>query len=134
MCFLMLLGALILLLVTIFIKSALVVLPWTATATVVAGLAAFQLGIRVGRTPARRAAMGALGTLALAFAFGYLGYGVVPPSVPPPKKGFAELTELPEPTADDLRQMFPIHLAIWGGAAAMLVGRRCYQHGRGAVS
>lgn len=132
MCLLMLLGFSILLMVTLFVKSAVMLLPWTATSTILAGLIALQLGKRLGRTPGARAAVGTLGTLALTFAVGYLGYWLLPPAAPPEKTGWAALLEAPEPAAQDLGQLFPIHLAIWAAVAAKMVGGWCYQHARGS--
>jgi hypothetical protein len=117
----------ILALVTVFMKSAVILLPWTASSTILAGLAALQLGKWLGLTPGARAAVGAQGTLALTFAVGYLAYWLIPPVAPPEKTSWAALWVVPEPTAHDLWQMFPIHLAIWAVAAATVVGGWCYQ-------
>ena len=131
LCLLCILTFLILSLVTLFVKSAVILLPWTATSTILAALAALQLGKWLGRTSRERAAVGVVGTLALAFAFGYLGYWLIPPVAPPATKGLAALAD-PEPTAEDLWGIFPIHLAIWGAVGTTIVGGLCYQYGRGS--
>lgn len=132
MCLLMFLGGAILLMVTLFVKSAMILLPWTATSTILAGLIALQLGKWLGRTPRSQAAVAGLGTLALSFAIGYLAYSVRPPGVPPQPAGLAALLEAPEPTAQDLWHMFPVHLAIWAIMAAKIVDGWCNQHVRTA--
>ena len=127
MCLLMVVGFLILLFVTLFVKSAVILLPWTVPATILAALSGMQVGQRLGRTPSARAALGVVATLALACAFGYLAYWLIPPMAPPPKQGWDVLLEPPEPASRDLWQMFPIHLTIWAAVAAKIVGGWCYR-------
>lgn len=127
MCLVMLLGGLILLSLVIFVKSALLLLPWTGTAVVLAGLSGVQLGKLAGRSQASRAAVSVASSLVLTVAFGYLGYWLLPPAAPPQKQGLQELLEFPDPTQADLLQMLPIHLAIVGVMGSLVVSRWWYR-------
>jgi hypothetical protein len=115
--------------VTAFVKSALILLPWTATSALLAGWAAYQLG-KGGDTEGERVTIGVVATLVLAFAFGYLGYVMITPTARPPRHGLEAVLEFPEPAAADLWQAFPVHLTIWAAVVACVVGRWCYRYRR----
>lgn len=116
--------------VTAFVKSAVILLPWTAASALLAGWAAYQLG-KGGRAEGERATIGVVATFVLTFAFGYLGYVMFTPAARPPRHGLEAVLEL-ELSAADLRQAFPVHLTIWAAVVACVVGRWCYRYRREA--
>jgi hypothetical protein len=119
----MVLGGLILLLLVIFVKSAFLLLPWTITAAVIAGLSGIGLGILAGRSRASGSAVSVVSSFALTIGYGYLGYWLVPPTAPPQKQGLDFLLQGPEPKQEDLWQLLPIHLAIVAIIVALIVSR-----------
>jgi hypothetical protein len=127
MCLVMAIGALILLLVIVFVKSALILLPWTITAMVLAGLSGVALGKLVDHSRKLAAIVGIISSLVLTIAFGYLGYWLIPPTAPPQKQGYEILLALPEPSQADLRQMLPIHLTISAVLSALVVSSYFYR-------
>jgi hypothetical protein len=120
----LLLGGLLLLFLVLFVKSALLLLPWTLTAGVLAGVAGIGLGKQAGRSRASATAVRVGTTLLLTFAFGYLACWLVPPTAPAPKQGVEALLEVPEPRQADLWQMLPVHLGIVSVLSALVVSQR----------
>ncbi|MFT3882785.1 MAG: hypothetical protein QM703_24420 [Gemmatales bacterium] len=127
MCLLMIFGGMILLIAAIFVKSALVLLPWTISAGVLAGLSGVGLGKVVGRTKVTGATISVLASFALTIVFGYLGYWLITPPGAAPKQGLEQLLTMPEPTQKDLLEMLPIHLVIVGIITAIIVSRVWYR-------
>jgi hypothetical protein len=126
MCLTLLLGAAILLLLVLFAKSALVLLPWTITAAVLAGLCGIGLGRLAGLSRPIGAVLSVVTSIILTLVFGFLGYRLVPPTPPPPKEGLEALVSAPEPTRQDIRDMLPVHLCIVAVVGAMVVARIWY--------
>jgi hypothetical protein len=133
MCLLILLGFFILLLLALFAKSGQILLPWTISAAVLAALVSIGLGKLVGRSRARSAAISVASTIVLTFALGYAGYWLIPPTPPPQEQGLEALVKAPEPTGQDLRQMFPIHLGIAAILGALVMSRVSYVWSRNSV-
>ena len=117
--------------VVVFFKTAQILLPWTITATVLAGLATLAVSRLLRRElgPARLALT--LPTMvALTLCFGYMAWAVKPPRpIPakPPKEGLGAYVELlftfpePEMSKDDIRKMLPAHLTVAGLLGGVIV-------------
>lgn len=127
MCLVIVLGALILFVIVMFVKSAWILLPWTITATAVAGLSGLGLARLAGRSRSAGATISIVSTIALTYGFGYFGYWLLPPKAPPEKQGFDQLLQLPDPGQDVLWQMLPYHLTICAAIGAMVVSRLWYK-------
>jgi hypothetical protein len=121
MCLTVILAVLLVLLLLVFMKSAVLLAPWTMTAAILAVVSGIGLGKLVSRSKGSGAVVCVVSTLMLTFAFGYLGYWLLPPTAPPSKPGLQGLVEGPEPTQGDLWQMFPVHLAIVSIIGAIVV-------------
>lgn len=130
MCLFILLIVLAYMLVVVFFETARILLPWTVSATILAGLAG--LGVRALVPPSSRfrTAAGFITTIILTIALGYLEFFLFPAKPPPqtpPKQNLEGLieamTELPKPdiSVEHLRTMLPIHLAIAGLIGAFFV-------------
>jgi len=123
----MLIGGLILLAIAVFMKSAFILFPWTIAATVLAALSGIGLGKLLGRSRGASTVVSVASSVILTFAFGYLGYWLLPPTAPPQKQGLEALLAPPEPSQQDLQGMFPIHLGISAVLGALVVGMACYR-------
>lgn len=116
--------------IIVFVETAVVVLPWTVTATLVAAILAVQFAKIQGRDSRHRASIAAIATFALTLALGFLGYAAIPPSAPSsPDARRAVLWGLPETTREEVRRMFPVHLSIWALGGASVSGIWCYRSG-----
>ena len=80
-----------------FVKSALLLLPWTITAAVLAGLFGMGLGMLAKSPRATGTTISVLSSFGLTFGFGYLGYWFIRPVAPPQKHGWEALLEQPNP-------------------------------------
>jgi hypothetical protein len=126
MCLSILLAVLIIIGLALFAKSGQILLLWTIAAMVLAALAGLGLRKLAGRSRGSRAAVSAVTTLVLTMAFGYLGYWLVQPTLPPQKQGIEAILQGPQPTQVDLQQMLPIHLGIAAILGALLVSLLWY--------
>ncbi|MFO0812610.1 MAG: hypothetical protein U0796_05295 [Gemmatales bacterium] len=127
MCLLMIFGGMAMLLMVVFIKSAMVLLPWTITAGVLAGLTGLGLGKLSRGSKSLKLGIGMACSLVLTVVYGYFGYMLIKPPGAVPRQGIEQLLTLPDPTQDDLWQMLPVHLAIVGIITAVIVSRYWYR-------
>ncbi len=109
-----------------FVKSALILLPWTITAAVLAGLSGMGLGMLAKTSRASGTAISVLSSFGLTFGFGYLGNWLIHPLAPEQKHGLEAVLDLPNPSQADLSNMFPIHLGITAVLCALVVSRLWY--------
>ena len=130
MCLFILLIVLAYLAVVVFFETARILLPWTISATILAGLAGLGVNTLLAPSARFRTAASCITTFVLTLALGYLGFWLIPPKPPPqtpPKQnleGLVEaMTELPKPdiSAEHLRKMLPVHLSIAGIIGAFFV-------------
>lgn len=124
MCLLALLAFAVFMLITIFVKSAIVLLPWTVTASALGGLSGLALG-KAGIQRFESAAQGVCFAVSfvMTYLLGYLGWWLIPPTEPsqPNRSNWWEvLMTFPEPKRQDLWNMFPVHLGIAGVVAALI--------------
>ena len=123
MCLLALLAFAVFMLITVFVKSAIVLLPWTVTASALGGL----LGLAVGKGLLQRVERGAAHgasfatSFVLTYIFGYVGWWLNPPTAAPqPSNWWDALMTMPQPSQADLWDTFPVHLGIAGIVAALI--------------
>lgn len=117
---------LIICLLAAFVKSALILLPWTITAAVLAGLSGMGLAMLTKKSRATGATVSVLSSFVLTFGFGYLGYWFIRPLAPSQKHGWEAVLDLPNPSQADLTNMFPLHLGITAILCALVVSRLWY--------
>ena len=106
-----------------FVKTALIALPWTISATILGVLAGVLLTFWTIHESRQRTIYASLLSMVITFAAGYVLLWLVPIEAPPQHEGIEKLMELPVPTLDVIQQHFPVHLGIWsllGGAASAL--------------
>lgn len=110
--------------VMVFFETAQILLPWTISATVLAGLAGLGIG-RLDFALSRRRMVSCVSSLLLTIAIGYIGFFAFPPKppAPHPDQGLAILVEMPKVnvSADDLQTMLPLHLGISGLIGMVIV-------------
>lgn len=127
MCLLLILAFLILLLLILFVKSAVILLPWTLSAMVLGGLSGIALGKLTTQSNRKGILIGVVSSMILTLTFGLAFYYLAPPKPPPPNEGWEVLLETPEPTQEDLQKMFPIHLGIVSVLGAIFVSASWYR-------
>ncbi len=121
----------------LFLKTAILLLPWTAPATLLGGLTSIGLMKPLNWSLSSRRIVGFATAAALTIVYGYLAVWLLPPAPPAPRPrqvGGEELiralTELPNPDVkeEDFQSMLPFHLAICAGISACLAS--CFISGR----
>lgn len=101
----------------IFVKTAVILLPWSLSAAALAMLTGVLVGRFVLQSAKPQFAMpvSIAATFVLTLALGYSACSLVPPKVPPaapPKHDLRDAFDLPRPSQEKLEQHIPTHLAI----------------------
>ena len=99
----------ILLAIALFIKTAMILLPWTMLATGLGSLAAYLVGAKANLPPNSRPLVGGGTALVLVLVLGHAGVAIIPPKVPPRQNNNFDLVQ---PKHADLAGLTPIHLGV----------------------
>lgn len=105
--------AIVLLAVITFVKTAVITLPWTISATVLGALAGTSLTFWTLTDPQRRWVMACILSIAMTCGAGFTLVWAVPMEAPPQPQGMENLIDLPVPTQVMIDEHFPYHLGIW---------------------
>ena len=105
--------AMVLLAIIAFVKTAVIALPWTLSATVLGTLAGTSLTSWTLTDPQRRWVLACILSIAITFGAGFALVWAWPMEAPPQPQGMENLVELPVPTQEVIDKHFPCHLGIW---------------------
>lgn len=105
--------AMVLLAIIAFVKTAVIALPWTISASVLGIVVGTSLAFWPVTDPRRRWVLACILSIVITFGAGFALVWIVPMEAPPQPQGMENLVELPVPTQEIIDQHLPYHLGIW---------------------